>query len=69
MPDANQVMIYEIRYQGNKGSPLAADPCFRKRADAKAFAKSIEGCGLRYGAFVKGRRVTAEHAAKVLREA
>ena len=61
------ITIYEICYEGNGDQPLMMDPVFRNRRDAKSFAMAKDGCGLRYGAFVRGCHVTEAHAAKMLR--
>lgn len=47
------ITIYEVCYHGNDGHPLCMDPVFRVRTDAEAFAAKRDGCGLRYGAFVR----------------
>lgn len=61
------ITIYEVCYEGNLCRPLMMDPRFRKRSDAKVFAAKHDKCGLRYGAFVKARKVTENHAASMLR--
>ena len=67
MTTEKMITIYEICYEGNGDQPLMMDPIFRNREDAESFAKSNDGCGLRYGAFVRKRRVNETHAAKMLR--
>ncbi len=64
---ADTITIYEVRYRGNDNAPLMMEPRFRDRADAEAWAVRRNGCGLRWGAYVKARRVPAEIAAKMLR--
>ena len=61
------ITIYEICREGNGHEPLMMDPVFRNREDAEFFAKRTDGCGFKYGAHVRGRRVTEARAAKMLR--
>jgi len=67
MSPEKMITIYEICREGNGHEPLMMDPVFRNREDADFFAKATDGCGLKYGAFVRKRQVTATHAPKMLR--
>ncbi len=59
--------IYEICYSGNDNGSLIMEPRFRSRQSADEYAACQDGCGLHYGAFVKARKVSTDHAAKMLR--